>query len=731
MRLPFVAVLALVFSVAAVATANADCPKTGRYSVKIDSAPQGAPIYIGDKTCQIGVTPWEGKLNKGDYTVIVETPGYETASKPFKVAALRKQQELFIPLVKKAEPPKIDVKADADPKGVAGATVMLDGELKGQAPLVITTTEGRHLLQISKDGYEKYETWITATNNNTQTMLPQLKEIAKPKYGTVVVDADVPDAEVYIDGNKHPDNTPAVIQNVIEGVHVIEVRKAPALPWKQTVQVVASQQTKVRAELQATLNGGVGVVRVLSDAQGARALIDGTDEGPVPVDIKDVKAGDHIVQVKAPGMQTGEKKVTVAAGSSQIVKFDLNAEANSDQGVLKIVSMTPEALVFIDGAAVGKVPQEKKVSAGEHPVVVRLDGFREFEQKVRVEAGQSVTVQATLKAVGRLRILSTPTQADVLINGLPSGKTPLDQEVETGETVIRIQMPGFQPFEQTLTIEGGKTQTLSRELAVAGPSEAQLVAEQKGLSSFGARTLPRGRSTVDFAAGYPYYLQGRVNVGAFLIAHKFGFDANVQVRTMLARTELGLGGRMMLADVEPFSAGVFTNFYYGSKLLDNSQRNGFTWDAGVMASLTALDAVTITGRLYLDIWSDRHCPGEKAAGSQMSPTDVFDGDAIGVCKTWYEGATSMAAINADPTLSRIHNLTGWSTQDDVFNRENGIRLMTSIIAEIAVYQRWNVFGLLEGAPFQAERALFTNDFAHSMFDTDFNFYVTVGTSYKF
>ena len=43
-------------------------------------------------------------------------------------------------------------------------------------------------------------------------MLPQLKEIAKPKYGTVVVDSDVPDAEVYIDGNKHPDNTPAVIR---------------------------------------------------------------------------------------------------------------------------------------------------------------------------------------------------------------------------------------------------------------------------------------------------------------------------------------------------------------------------------------------------------------------------------------------------------------------------------------------------------------------------------------
>jgi len=701
-----------------VATAHADCPKTGRYSVNIDSAPQGAPIYIGDKSCQVGVTPWDGKLNKGDYTIIIDTPGYEPVTKQFHVAAVRKTQPLFVPLVKKADPPKIDIRADVD-KNMFGATVMLDGQAQGQAPMVVTTTPGRHLLEIKKDGFETFSSWMQVDNNQTQTIAPTLKD-AKPKYGTVVVDADVPDAEVYIDGNKHPDNTPAVIQNVIEGLHVIEVRKAPALPWKQSVQVTAGQSTKVRAELQGS--GGVGVVRVLSDAQGARAFIDGTDMGPVPVDIKDVKAGDHIVQVKAPGMQTGEKHVTVQAGSSQIVKFDLSQETSGDMGVLKVVSSVPEAQVFIDGANVGKVPQEKRVSAGEHPVVVRLDGFKDFEQKVRIEAGQTVTVQADLKAVGRLRILSTPSQATVLINGLPSGKTPLDQEVEVGETVVRLELPGFQPFEQTVTIEGGKTQTLSRELAVAGPSEAQLNEIQRGLSSLSARALPRGRSTIDLSIGYPYYLNGRVNVGAGKMGGVVPFDAGVTVRSMLARTELGLGMRATVIDQDPFSLGAFTDVYYGSKLLDDSKRNGFTWNLGVLISLTATAGVTITGRAYLDVWSDRHCPDRNPDQSMM---DGFDGDAIGVCKAWKDGTLDAA------DRTRIHDLVGWTKPDDVFNRENGARFMTSILAEIALDQHWNFFGILEGAPFQSERALFTNDFAHSMFDTDYDLYVTFGTTYKF
>lgn len=711
------ATLACLVSTAAAAT----CPTTAKgtkYSVKIESAPPGGTVYLNDKNCVAGTTPWSGKVIAGNMTIIVEAPGYEPATRQVRVIRSRKVQEFFLPLVKAAEPPKIDVKADADPKGVGGAQVWLDGEMKGEAPITLTVTPGRHLVQLKKDGFEPYETWITASENQVATLLPQMKEVATPKYGTIVVEADVPSAEVYIDGNKHPDNTPALISNVIEGLHVVEVRKPPSLPWKQTVQVKANETTKVRADLQSTLHGGVGVVRVLSDAPGARAYLDGTDMGPVPVDIKDVKAGEHIIQVKAPGMQTGEKTITVAAGSSQIVKFDLNPDMPADYGTLKVVSMVPEAQVFIDGAAAGKVPVEKKLAAGDHPVVVRLEGYKQFEQKVRVEAGQTVTVQANLKPVGRLRILSTPAQADVLINGMPAGKTPLDQEVEVGETVVRIEMPGFQPFEQTLMIEGGKTQTLSRELAVAGLSEAELAAQQRGLSSFGARTLPRGRSTVDFAAGYPYFLTAKINVGAGKIANKFGFDASVGVRTFFARNELGIGGRAMLADNYPFSAGVFTELWWGSKLLDDSRRNGLTWDLGVSASLTALSHVTITGRAYLNIWSDRHCPELKGDGT-------FDGDPIEVCVAYKAGTLDESA--------RINELvTGDETEEwDVDSRDGGIRFMASVIAEVAVRQRWNVFGILEGAPFQGERALFTNDFSGSMAKTDYNLYLKIGTTYKF
>lgn len=716
--------LTLLFG-SSLASAQTTCPqaKSGRkYKVKVDSAPPGATVYVGGKECgPTGVTPWAGTLPAGSTTVLVELEGYVPATKPFTVKRARAVQELFVPLVKKADPPRIDVRADAD-KNLFGAQLYVDGELQGQVPMLVTVDPGRHQVEIRKDGFETLTQWITAKENDKITLSPALKEVTKAKYGTVVVEADVPDAEVYIDGNKHPDKTPAVISNVIEGIHVIEVRKEPLAPWKQTIQVKAQEQTKVRADVRA--GSGNATVSVLSNVSNAKVFLDGREVGVVPVDIKDVKPGDHVIEVKAEGYAAREERVSVAAGATQVLKMDLNVDGGPNQGIIKVVSPVPEAEVFIDGASVGKVPQEKRAGAGEHFVVVKLAGYKTFEQKVRVEASQSITVSAELKAVGSLRVISTPQDAAVMVNGVEIGRTPMTAELEVGQNIVRIEKLGFVPTERNITIEGGKTETISAELPVAGPSEAEAASEQKSLSSLGARTLPRGRSTVDMMAGYPYYLEGRINVGAGKI-QQFGFDAGVGVRTLLERFELGLGVRFQLADQNPFSAGAFADLWWGSALLDDSKRNGVTFNVGAIASLTAMTGVTISGRVYGNFWSDRHCP-------ELLSNMRFDGEPTDTCEGYLSRAVNGQTPNdfTEEDRTRAEFLTG-NKGNDFFDRDAGARLMVSVAAEVALYQRWNLMGVLEIAPFQDERALFTNLFSRTMAETDPGIYVRLGTSYKF
>src|SRR5690242_4384506 len=82
---------------------------TKKYKVRIDSAPQGATVYIDNKTTAVGLTPYEGTLAKGSHTIYIDLDGYVEGTKVVKIARTRKLQDFFIPLTKKAMPPKISV----------------------------------------------------------------------------------------------------------------------------------------------------------------------------------------------------------------------------------------------------------------------------------------------------------------------------------------------------------------------------------------------------------------------------------------------------------------------------------------------------------------------------------------------------------------------------------------------------------------------------------------------
>lgn len=684
-----------------------------KYKVRIDSAPPGATIYLDDKKYgPVGTTPLETRLQKGTWTVILEKEGYKPASSSMRVRRTRRLQETFLPLEKLPNPPKIEITAVADQK-VAGAQVWVDGQLQGTAPLLLKVSEGRHLVELKKEGVEPFQQWVDVKEGEKATLNPVFKAVPQVRKGSILIQADVQGAEIYIDGKLHKDVTPAIITGVIEGPHVIEVRKPPAMPWKQTIQVVDGQTVKVSAELKATMKDPGGSIRVLSNVQGAQVLLDGTPLGPAPIDIKDVTPGEHVVEVKAEGHMPREERVTVAAGSGTVLKLDLQPVASTQSGTLKVVSPVPEAAVIIDGARLGNAPQQHEMPAGEHFVVVTKPGFRDFEQKVVIQAGQEMTVTAVLQEVGSIRVLSTPSGAEVWMDGVAIGTTPFNSEaVEVGPHVIKITLQGFYDFQKELNIAGGQRAIVNSTLEEipTGPSKQDLAREQRSLSSFGARTLPLGRSTIDIAGGYPYYLNGQVTVG-FGRPGNVGLDAGAVVRTFLSRTEFGAKLRFNLYDKKPLSAGFFTGIYGGGSLLDDSQRNTFTLNLGAAASLTAFGMVTVTGRAYLNIWSDRHCPDGMTAGA----------DPIDVCPGGPDLTPDQELRLAELDIDRA----------TLGEREGGVRAMLSGALEIAAWQNWSAWAVFEIAPFQNERAAFTNMFNGPMLAEDIGSYLNLGATYKF
>jgi hypothetical protein len=355
------------------------------------------------------------------------------------------------------------VKVDSTP---SGATVYIGDRscgIVGTTPWSGLLNAGPAIVILEKEGHG-------AMTRNIDGKTARALKLLLPKASTSVgissqADKNVEGAKLSIDGLVV--GVAPIVKIVAAGRHLIELEKPGFEKYSQWIEVKANERTTISPTLKTSGSGAsaTAVLRVLSNTANARAWLDGVDLGPVPVDIKDIKPGEHILQVKAPGFRTKEERVALVAGQNRVVKLDLESDAAASTGKLKVVSTVPNADVFVDGALVGKVPAEKSVAAGEHFVVVRRDGHTQFEQKVRIEAGQTITLQASMKAVGKLRVLSSPAGAAVMVNGLQRGKTPLEIDVEVGSTILRLEHPGYQPFEQTLDVIGGHTHTISRELS--------------------------------------------------------------------------------------------------------------------------------------------------------------------------------------------------------------------------------------------------------------------------
>jgi len=724
-----------VLSIAASAFAQPE-PRPKRrgrkYKVKVDSAPQQAAVYLDDEKYGIvGYTPWDGRLEKGEWKVIIKKDGYETATRVLTVKRRRRTQEIFVPMIKKDEPGTVEVTAAAD-QNAFGAEVWVDGQLQGTLPVLATVPEGRHLVEVKKENYATFSQWVDVKQGQQVTLAPVLKPNKVVAKGALLVDADVADAEVLVDGQAWKDKTPTVIPDLDEGVHIVEVRKPPAMPWKQTVVVKAGETVKVTAGLQATAGGPTGTVRVISNVEGAEVYVDGTRYGVVPIDIKDLTPGEHVIELKATGFRDRKQNVTVSAGSAEVLDLELQPAAElAKSATIKVVSAIPEASVVINGERLGPAPQEKKVEPGKHPVLVEKPGFRPFTQEVAVGANETVTVNAELIAAGTLRVLSTPTGANVFLDGEAVGTTPLKlDDVEAGEHVITLQLEDYYNFEQNFTITGGDTEIVNAQMRKIdiGPTAAEVAKQQRSLTSFSARTLPRGKSTIDVGIGYPHYLNARINVGAGDVAG-FGFDAGVGFRTFFSRTELLLHGRMRLVEAEPFAAGVFASIGGGSSFYDDSQRNTFALDAGGAVSLFALNRVTVTGRMWLNFWSDRLCPGLNS--DQTGFRDVQRSDGISICRDVLDDLNNTGTPDQARVGRAVDLVDGGTDLSEVFERDNGARLMMGLTIEIAIQQKINAFLIFEGSPFGAERAAFTDVFNTTMLEDDPETYIQLGATYKF
>jgi hypothetical protein len=235
------------------------------------------------------------------------------------------------------------------------------------------------------------------------------------------VDTQPAGAELLIDGQ--PRGTTPATFSIDPGSHALVVRTAGE---QRRVKLALAAGAQVAQHFDFTSNVSAvapGRVSIVTEPPGLRVAVDGQARGVSPLMIDDLTAAEHVVTVSSDG-GVARRTISVTNGVTKEVVFSLSAPAAPVAGWITVASPFPVDLIEHDEVVGTSGTAKIMLAAGRHDVVVRNEAVGyEAPRTVDVVPGR-VGVLQVVPPEGRLNVNARPW-ADVLIDGIPAGQTPL------------------------------------------------------------------------------------------------------------------------------------------------------------------------------------------------------------------------------------------------------------------------------------------------------------------
>jgi hypothetical protein len=183
--------------------------------------------------------------------------------------------------------------------------------------------------------------------------------------------------------------------------------------------------------------------------------------------------------------------------------------ASSRPATCAIVTHPAEAVISLDGDAIGRGIFRGQVPIGEHEFRIAAPGYAETTLTMTLARGDSVSKEIALRAMlGRLRIATDPPGAAIRVDGRSLGRSPLDVDrLSVAELhAVEAVFPGHQPVQTQVRLTADTTTAIALTLPVgtnsiyltSDPSGAELLVDglTSGRTPRSLDSLPFGRHTI-------------------------------------------------------------------------------------------------------------------------------------------------------------------------------------------------------------------------------------------
>jgi hypothetical protein len=241
---------------------------------------------------------------------------------------------------------------------------------------------------------------------------------------------------------------------------------------------------------------GSGIFEFRCNVEGAKIFLDGKEMGAITGGILQVpiQVYDHPVQrqlrMEAPGYSAYNETVLQSPkpGATMIVRGKLQVLPMSLTGTLSLAVSPPGGQVSIDDVVVGTVGPSgiltlRTVKSGTRIMKITLPGYQDYVQQIHVDANLITNMRIALLPLttGTLQISSTPSGAQVSLNGSPHGITPFTaSDLEKGTYTIIFSLPGYQTYQSQVVLTPGQNIPVSailQPLPTQSPTLVPITAE--------------------------------------------------------------------------------------------------------------------------------------------------------------------------------------------------------------------------------------------------------------
>lgn len=168
--------------------------------------------------------------------------------------------------------------------------------------------------------------------------------------------------------------------------------------------------------------------------------------------------GDHVCRIEQRGYRPNIQVVTTGKATQ-----NLNIELESVMAELEVKCKTGTAEILVDGELKGNGSWKGTIFPGEHQIEARQQNFESWVKSISIAEKESkiMSIPELNRSMGKLRIVTTPDNLPVNVDGKYIGMSPCVIDVETGNHNVSCKTYGYNQYRSDVEVKSRKQTDLT------------------------------------------------------------------------------------------------------------------------------------------------------------------------------------------------------------------------------------------------------------------------------